>query len=349
MRAAARLRELREKLATLDDGDAPALSIVVPELSELLGAERTFAYGLSSEGKKLEVDFLFRKDFDAAEEKAFRSFISSAPLRYGFFNPLKPERIQRNVVTTFHTAKAQRAPMGVEFPKYGLQHHHQLRVLVCAGASLLAFVAAFRRDPFTQAEQRILGSLVPALQRRLVLETHAQNAEFHRAANHAALEALPAAAFMLDARGRIAHANSAGAALLDLDRAGIRGALGDSLRGSLRDSYASPVSPTPSGSRASVAFEVIKIGGAGLTGFLAIMRASPADPLPRLARAASKWALTRRQVEVLAQLVIGHANKTIAATLECAEATVEIHVTALLRRSETRSRAELVARFWTMS
>jgi DNA-binding NarL/FixJ family response regulator len=57
--------------------------------------------------------------------------------------------------------------------------------------------------------------------------------------------------------------------------------------------------------------------------------------------------LTRRQTEVLARLATGQGNRAIAAGLGCSEKTVELHVSALLAKLGCRSRAELVARFWT--
>ena len=45
----------------------------------------------------------------------------------------------------------------------------------------------------------------------------------------------------------------------------------------------------------------------------------------------------------------GEVTKDIAQTLGCSESTVELHVTALLRKSGATSRTELVARFWTFS
>ena len=63
-------------------------------------------------------------------------------------------------------------------------------------------------------------------------------------------------------------------------------------------------------------------------------------------RAADVWALSPRQGEVLELLVTGASNRTIADSLHCAESTVEMHVTTLLKKSSTSQRAELVARFW---
>lgn len=54
--------------------------------------------------------------------------------------------------------------------------------------------------------------------------------------------------------------------------------------------------------------------------------------------------ITPRQREILALLLQGLPNKVIAARLDIAEATVKMHVTALLRAHDVSSRAELLAR-----
>jgi DNA-binding CsgD family transcriptional regulator len=71
------------------------------------------------------------------------------------------------------------------------------------------------------------------------------------------------------------------------------------------------------------------------------------DAETRLQRAADRWRLTPRQIDVLRVLVRGKANKEIAVDLECAENTVELHVTQLLRRAGVVSRAELISRFFS--
>jgi two-component system, NarL family, nitrate/nitrite response regulator NarL len=68
----------------------------------------------------------------------------------------------------------------------------------------------------------------------------------------------------------------------------------------------------------------------------------------RLARAAATWSLSKRQAQVLGTLAHGTSNKDIAHTLGCSESTVELHITALLKKSGAASRTELVARFWML-
>ncbi len=67
----------------------------------------------------------------------------------------------------------------------------------------------------------------------------------------------------------------------------------------------------------------------------------------RLDRATVTWRLTPRQAEVLARVVAGLANKEIATQLGCAENTVELHVTRLLRKADVTSRTQLIAQFWS--
>ncbi|MFL5263394.1 MAG: response regulator transcription factor [Anaeromyxobacteraceae bacterium] len=67
----------------------------------------------------------------------------------------------------------------------------------------------------------------------------------------------------------------------------------------------------------------------------------------RLGAASRRWELTPKQSEVLGLLVHGLTNRSIATTLGCAESTVELHVSALLRKTHCSGRAALVARYWT--
>jgi DNA-binding CsgD family transcriptional regulator len=72
-----------------------------------------------------------------------------------------------------------------------------------------------------------------------------------------------------------------------------------------------------------------------------------AGPGERIDRATQQWTLTPRQIKVLEVLVQGKSNKEIANALGCAENTVELHVTQLLKRAKVTSRGELIARFWS--
>jgi DNA-binding CsgD family transcriptional regulator len=76
-------------------------------------------------------------------------------------------------------------------------------------------------------------------------------------------------------------------------------------------------------------------------------RAVQPETQERVRRTEDALGLTRRQAEVLALAVHGLSNKEIASELGCAENTVELHVTQLLKKSRAQGRVQLVARFWT--
>jgi DNA-binding CsgD family transcriptional regulator len=71
------------------------------------------------------------------------------------------------------------------------------------------------------------------------------------------------------------------------------------------------------------------------------------DAERRLADAIVRWRLSPRQAQVLARVAQGEANKEIAAALSCAENTVELHMTQVMRKADVTSRAQLIARFWS--
>ena len=81
--------------------------------------------------------------------------------------------------------------------------------------------------------------------------------------------------------------------------------------------------------------------------FLIVLPEPPPDLSTRARALADRWRLTPRQAQVLTLLAQGCANKSIAGILECATGTVELHVSAILQKAEVKSRAELVAQFWT--
>jgi DNA-binding NarL/FixJ family response regulator len=81
--------------------------------------------------------------------------------------------------------------------------------------------------------------------------------------------------------------------------------------------------------------------------FLSIQPRAAVDPAERVTAAVASRGFTPRQAQVVGLLALGRSNKAIASELGCAESTVEIHVTAVLRKSGCESRCEFVARFWS--
>jgi DNA-binding CsgD family transcriptional regulator len=67
----------------------------------------------------------------------------------------------------------------------------------------------------------------------------------------------------------------------------------------------------------------------------------------RMDKVVDAWKLTERQADVLRLVIEGRSNKEIAQALGCAENTVELHITRLLRKTDTSSRAQLITAFWS--
>jgi len=323
-------------LATMVDGGPPGVSVVLPEFRRLLGMEFGLSFAVGDRGEGPALDFLFGYGVPTAQVRAalgemMRRFRGC----FGGFDALHPERPQRNLPMTMRdvVAASPRLPpvVGELFPRFGIAGFDQLRVLVCEGSSLLAWVGGFREAPFTDRDKRVLGALVPALRRRLAVERQLGEAPVAIAALAAALEAVGTAAFVIRGSGAVVHANSAGRALLAEDRRLVTALLHDRVRG-----------------LAAASSDLVRLEGGVPDHWLALLRGgSRPDPAPRVAAAARRWGLTAREAQVLDRLARGEANKTIAAALGCAPNTVEVHVSALLGKSGCESRAQLVARFWT--
>jgi DNA-binding CsgD family transcriptional regulator len=143
----------------------------------------------------------------------------------------------------------------------------------------------------------------------------------------AALEAIPTAAFLLDALGNVVLANERARALVaesehDLVVLAVRGA--------------------QQGRRTPFVVTTIPADGALV---LAVQRPDPPTTEDLLLRAAARFGLTPAQGRVLGQIAEGKQNRAIASALGISGRTVEAHVTALLKKIgvETRSAALAIA------
>jgi DNA-binding CsgD family transcriptional regulator len=170
-------------------------------------------------------------------------------------------------------------------------------------------------------------SIDPRKAIRLRVPRPGHAAEFALSLSRAAMEALGAAAFVVDGRGRILAQNAAGAALLDKDHKGTLQSL-RSDRGRFR------------------AHPLLCSEAPGCT--LYVLRAVAGETGQRAASAAALFGLTRREAQVLQLLAQGLPNKAISGELRAAAKTIEQHVTALLSKSACPNRAALTALFWTL-
>lgn len=332
---AKRVRAIAAALGTLVDGAPPALAQVLPEMTQLLHAERAIALGIDR-GEQLALGFVYG---DRIPVEPFRSGVDrlmQARPDWTGWNPDRPEPEQRNralsVVAYFGREWISQLPIYREvLTPNGLGNRDQLRTLLCEGRSVLAWVGVLRADPFTPDEVATLQALIPALRRRLLWERQLDDTALHHAALAACLEEIPSAAYFVRANYTVQYANTLGRRALDRDRASVIAGIRASIEG------------------CAPFYQTTRLRAEGVPEHhLAVLRAVPTDAESRIAAAVMRWRLTPRQTEVLRWLAHGAATKTIASELDCSTRTVELHITALLDKSACDSRAELVARLWAL-
>jgi len=332
------------ELATLRPGGPPAIPAVLAALRETLDVESAVVYSVAQRAIGWEVD-----RWDAAGAVGTNDVRRHADALFAsetrdpvLYDPLRPAAdIRDRVFEAGAWLEAatpgawQRSRMYREvFAPCGMHEHRQLRALVCEGPVMLGWFGVVHPEATTARHERILTALMPAMRRRLAIERRLAGAARHAATLDVALEQLGAAAFVVSATGAIRETNALGRALVESCRADVHAALADALAGRAH----------------AMVFELTPIVDLGVpAASLAILRAAPRDV--RLAAAvgaaAEAWKLTPRQRQVLALVVDGHANATIAALLHISARTVELHMTALLDRAGVDGRAGLVAHVLT--
>jgi DNA-binding CsgD family transcriptional regulator len=334
-----RVRELAAHLDTFSPGAPPAFPALLPDFNRLLDAAATCAYSVGVDAQRLSVDWLHAEGISPRWVRELRALLEQTQFRPCAYTPVKPEPAQRNQPLMLDELNqlANRPSMPAPFKDFLSRAVHpktdQLRVLVCDGPSLLAWVGAYRPRRFDGGDQGLLAALAPSLQRRLQLERHFEEATLTRAALETALEAITAPAFIVSGAIRVLHTNRAGRALLESERARTLASLQQLVTG---------------GSNGLGTISELKMTGAP-THYLVLLRVPTGDLETRVRHAAQLFRLTPRQTEVLRLLAQGYANKSIAAILGCAVGTIEVHVTAVLHKAGVESRSELVAMFWAIS
>jgi DNA-binding CsgD family transcriptional regulator len=336
-RDAARMKELRSEIDTIRLGEPPVVVQLVPALRDLLATDVVCAYGLQQFlDDRQEVTFFCASGVDESRfGREFRAFVARQKVRWALYNPGRPEPAQRNRVVTVPwrmvVEKNVRVALDV-FPSVGVGGKTQVRILVCEGPSLLGWIGALQSGACDERQRAILQGLIRPLERRLSAERRLEGAP-QGGGIDAALEAIGAAAFLVDPRGRVLFANAAGRVLLDVERLTTL----DALRAAVHGKVSSP--------RWSVT--AIRETAAA-SSFLVVYRPGSHDRIVmHVASAAHRWGLTRRQREVLEEVAAGRANRTIAAVLGISERTVEVHVTRLFERAQAESRAHLMAMIYT--
>ncbi|MDB4969669.1 MAG: transcriptional regulator, LuxR family [Myxococcales bacterium] len=332
-----RLAELTRGLAEWDGGSESALTAFLPEFHSLLGMDQSFSYKLEETNKGFSVSYLAGAGFDVPRgTKAFDQFIRNRLTGWAGFNAIAPEPTQRNRVLNWTELcklqpSASNAGLIEIYRRIGFREDDQIRSVICDGASLLAWVGGFRSERFTERETALFAAMVPALERRLRMERQLANAELCSASLTLILENVAAAAFIVSSQYSIVHTNAAGRLMLASDRAKTFERIDQCIRGG-----------------APIGWTVLAVAPRGVPGHHVIIASDPDRDEALVAIATRRWALTGAQASVLKLLVLGNANKTIAAELKRSLGTIELHVTAILRKANVDSRAALIARYWSL-
>lgn len=333
-----RVRAIQAELAVIHLDARSAVNSVLPEIRQLVQTETLLVLCPALRATGWGIGRYHDDNFSNATrfKQLVSRFLATAPRRYAWYDAVRPEPDQRNrVLDPFDIIppgefEASEIYQQVLLPMR-LHQHRQPRVLLCDGASLLAWFGAFHAGPIDHRQLELLAAVAPAMRSRLAIERRLQTSPRDMAALEAALEQLGVPALVIGASGHIFDANTAAYALLATRGAEVHGALLDALAG-----------------RAStLGFALVSLAERGSPGsWLATLRTNSAEAqiAACLAKVTQRWQLTRRQCQVLGQIVDGQANTTIAATAGTTERAVELHVTALFDRAGVDSRSALVAR-----
>jgi DNA-binding CsgD family transcriptional regulator len=334
-RDAARVHDLRDMLGRYRPAARAIADAFIHELEPLLEAEMALTMRPVAGELGWSLDFLYA----TRNVGPFREMMTDLGGGWSPFQPttpkplrnraLRPKVIHRDLI--LNPPSPAYREMLERVSRLGYRLHDELGMSVCDGDVLLAWFGFSRPAAFGRRELAILDALASSLRARMLLEHQVGHHVATFAMLEAALEAIPTAAFVV--RGAsIAHANATGRLLLDRDRAAI---VAD-----LRASVRAQAAATP--------FAISPVESAGMGSIsLALRRpAEGSDLQARLGAFATTYRLTPRQRDVLALLVRGYSNKTIAERIGVTEATVEEHVTSLLRKTAGDSRATVVAKYW---
>lgn len=331
-----RLGELRNLLTGTRPGRVPTLSLVTPRLRELLDAERALAYRIDEHEASRNLAFVYTSGFgpNRIVEEILQRWVKRAPVRFASYVPGALSEEERNSVDEASFEERGEAPIYRELVGgTALRGMHRLRVLLCDGDRLLAWVGVFRSKPFGKVERETLEALVPLLRDRLLLEELLDESWLHHEAFRASLDVLEGPAFLFTRAGEVRQSNAAGKAALDEDGAAVRRELLRSLEG-----------------ESDAGYHVTEIARQGVVShFLGVRRVTVDGVARRLEQAAARWKLTHRQTEVLGLIARGLTNRAISDQLGCTEGTVGLHVSAVLQKAAVEGRAELTAKFWMLA
>lgn len=349
------VEEIRARLRSVDDAGHDVIDWVVGQMRSLLRVEMAGAYALedSITGPRLAFGAWSGLPIEASRVNWHLSAGLERIGQFGAYDALRPSRRQRNRLLALPSTReieemteinvrALRVEERQQVISRIRQHHetfvnigvHELkhqRVRICDGSRLLAWFGVLASDHCPLQRRRLVELLASLVRPRLRLERERKNSGVTYAALDAALEVIGAPALILSADGTVVHVNAVAQQLLDSGRHRIADLLARVKRGGAGD------------------VDIYDLGAHGHPGGrLVVLRSRGMLAATRHRTAAVTWKLTPREAEVLQLLIVGDTNRDIATTLGCAEATVEIHVSRLLKKAGVPTRTALVSAYWTL-
>lgn len=267
--------------------------------------------------------------------RALSDYLDSAATPVPWLDLRDPPDNQRNTAINLQTVVGsiayrastlyQRVIASTEFAD-----HAVLRVLICDGSNVIAWLGGFSARPTTRKQAEDLTSVAAPLRERLRIERVLGSAPRIHAALEATLQQIGAPALLVDVRGRIHEMNRAGRDLLATRR--------DELLSSIAAVLAKQAPTLP------VTLTPVSANGFPEQ-FLAVIRPRSAEARMSLCvtLAANRWKLTPRQVDVLRLLVRGASNAQIAKELGTTPRAIELHITAIFDAASVVNRSQLVA------
>jgi DNA-binding CsgD family transcriptional regulator len=310
-----------------------SLGAAVEAMQSLLETDKAIVYSLHprSASDDLEVGIAHVAPDVASFRGVFDEWLVGKGVDVASYNAIRPEAAQRNrVMSSEELRRPGEPPPRIEelYPAVNARGHHTLRMLVCEGSSLLAWVGMLQPAPPSARQRRLLRKLLPAFRQRLRFERWVRETAFASGALPAALEQIAAPAWVLGPDGRVVHANDAGRTRLDRRDGG-------AVRRDLRTCAA--------GRAGDARLKVARFSAAEGQRGLLVVDPTAGAAAPCVADARRRFGLTPAQSRVLDLVARGLSNATIAAELTLAERTVEAHVTAILDKAQVPSRAALIA------
>lgn len=331
-------RQGLDELAAVDPYAPGGLRAAVDTFRQFIGAEHALAYRPVRNGAAWALDLAATSGWsdDTAITGMFAvAFPRMFVRRFGLFDPAHPEPGQRNRSVRYADLKfdirggeALFTPIGELYRRLSILRSDQLRVLVCDGPRLVAWVGGWRVEPFTVEERERVGRAVHVLRRRIALEASLLHAGAIERVLERVLEQWTTPAALVDRGGRVVHRNQAARHATHGDRC-----FAESLRRAVE--------------RPTNEFDLFPIRTRGVPDHLLVVR-RPIDS-PDLESRFLQWVerhrLTARQAEVFRLLVEGCSNREIGERLGIARGTAELHVSAVLGRVGVPSRTRLLSSF----